>query len=59
MLLTEQMPDLRMYKKPEDKVQALYEYVYRLRNELNYVLSNLDKNNLSPELIKMLEGSKE
>lgn len=50
MLLTEQMPDLRQYKKSEEKVQALYEYMYRLQNELNHVLSNLDENNLSKDL---------
>lgn len=59
MLLADQMPDLNQFEKTAQKVQALYEYLYGLRGRLNHVLSNLDEENLSDELIGVIEELKE
>ena len=56
MLLSDQMPDLRRYERAGEKVDALGEYIYSLRQQLNYVLSNIEEENLSEELRTMLRG---
>lgn len=50
MLVNVQMPDLSQYRKAEDKVTALQEYVFNLTQQLNHVLSNIDEDNLSEGL---------
>lgn len=50
MLLSSQMPDLNRYQRPEQKIDALYQYVFTLQNQINHVLSNLDAENLGQEL---------
>lgn len=55
MLLSSQMPDLNRYQKPEQKIDALYQYVFTLQNQINHVLSNLDTENLGKELNTTLE----
>ena len=49
MLLNNQMPDLSRMRKPE-KIDALYQHIFRLTQQINHVLSNLDEENLSKEL---------
>lgn len=50
MLISSQMPDLNRYQRPEQKIDALYQYVFTLQNQINHVLSNLDTENLGQEL---------
>lgn len=50
MLINDQMPDLSRYQKPEQQIDALYQYVYNLRQQINHVLSNLDSENLGADL---------
>lgn len=50
MLINDQMPDLSRYAKPEQQINALYQYVYNLRQQINHVLSNLDGDNLGADL---------
>lgn len=50
MLINDQMPDLSRYAKPEQRIDALYQYVYNLRHQINHVLSNLDGENLGADL---------
>lgn len=50
MLINDQMPDLSRYAKPEQRIDALYQYVYNLRQQINHVLSNLDGENLGADL---------
>lgn len=56
MLISDQMPDLNRFQKPEAQIQALYQYIYTLKQQINYALSNLDKENLSKELQTTLES---
>lgn len=57
MLLSNQnMPDLQRFERAGDKVQALYEYVYMMHQEINHVLSNLDEGNLGKSLKQTLNG---
>lgn len=57
MLLSNQnMPDLKQYDRAGEKVQALYEYVYMMHQEINHVLSNLDEGNLGKSLKQTLSG---
>lgn len=57
MLLSNQnMPDLQRFERAGDKVQALYEYVYMMHQEINHVLSNLDEGNLGKSLKQTLSG---
>ena len=55
MLINDQMPDLSRYAKPEQQINALYQYVYNLRQQINHVLSNLDSDNLGAELKSTIE----
>lgn len=50
MLISNQMPDLSRYQKPEAQVQVLYQYIFTLTQQINHVLSNLGTDNLSEEL---------
>ena len=50
MLLNNQMPDLSRMRKPEEKIDALYQHIFCLTQQINHVLSNLDEENLSKEL---------
>lgn len=57
MLLSNQnMPDLQRFERAGDKVQALYEYVYMMHQEINHVLSNLDEKNLGKSLAQTIQG---
>lgn len=55
MLLNDRMPDLSRYARPEQKIDALYQYVFNLRNEINHVLSNLDEENLGTTIKNALK----
>ena len=44
------LPDLNKYEKSGDKVKALLEYIFTMRQEINHVLCNLDEGNLSKNL---------
>lgn len=50
MLLSDQMPDLSRYRKPEEQINALYQYIFNLKQQVNHVLSNLDESNLTKSL---------
>jgi len=50
MLISDQMPDLSRYQRPEQKIDALYQYVFMLKQQINHVLSNLDEQNLGTSL---------
>lgn len=50
MLVNVQMPDLNQYRRAEEKVNALQQYVFNLTQQLNHVLSNIDEDNLSKGL---------
>lgn len=50
MLIDNRMPDLSRIKDPQQQVNALYQYLFTLVQQMNYVLSNLDETNLSKEL---------
>lgn len=56
MLISSQMPDLKRYQRPEQQIDALYQYVFTLRNQINHVLSNLDAENLGQELSTTLSN---
>ena len=58
MFLSDQMPDLKQYEYTWQKVNALYEYLYGLKNKLNHLLSNIGEENLSQELTETLENIK-
>ena len=56
MLISDQMPDLSRYRRPEDQINALYQYIYSLKQQINHVLSNLDETNLTKELQSTLSS---
>lgn len=55
MLISDQMPDLSRYQRADDKINALYQYIFTLKQQINHVLSNLDTENLSMELQTTLQ----
>lgn len=58
MLVNVQMPDLNQYRRAEDKVVALQQYVFNLTQQLNHVLSNLDEENLGKDLLQRVSQTK-
>lgn len=50
MLIDNRMPDISRMKDPQQQVNALYQYVFTLVQQINHVLSNLDEENLSETL---------
>ena len=48
------LPKLSEYMDPED-ARALRSYLYQLQEQLQYVLSNLDTENMSEELRTRLQ----
>lgn len=50
MLISDQMPDLSRFARSEEKINALYQYIFTLKQQINHVLSNLDTDNLSKDL---------
>ena len=54
------LPDLNKHEKSGDKVKALLEYIFTMRQEINHVLCNLDEGNLSKNLRQSIaEGSQQ
>lgn len=59
MLLSNQnMPDLSRYRRSDEQVRALYEYVYSMHQEINHVLQNLDEGNFGKSFTETLNGIK-
>lgn len=56
MLISDQMPDLSRYQRAEDKINALYQYIFTLKQQINHVLNNLGTDNLSTELQSTLQN---
>lgn len=52
------MPDLSRLRKPEEKIDALYQHIFRLTQQINHVLSNLDEENLGKELLQKVNQTK-
>ena len=59
MLLSNQnMPDLSRYKRSDEQVRAIFEYVFSMYQEINFVLQNLDEENFGKKLKKTLDEIK-
>ena len=50
MLLDNRMPDISRIKDPQQQVNVLYQYLFTLVQQMNYVLGNIEETNLSKEL---------
>lgn len=55
MLISDQMPDLSRFQKPEQKIDALYQYIFSLKQQINHALSNIGEDNLNKELTSTLK----
>jgi hypothetical protein len=41
---------------PEKQIEDLYEYLIQLKEELEFILGNISKENLSSDLLKIIGG---
>lgn len=57
MLIDSRLPDISRLKE-QQQVQVLHQYLYTLVQQINYVLGNLDEQNLSKELQETISGLK-
>ena len=42
---------------PEKQIEDLYEYLIQLKEELEFILGNISKENLSSDLLKIIGGT--
>lgn len=56
MLLSDHMPDISRYRKTDEKIDALYNYLFTLKQQLNMVLENIEESNLSDGLMTRLKA---
>lgn len=42
---------------PEKQIEDLYEYLIQLKEELEFILGNISKENLSSDLLKTINGN--
>ena len=56
MLRAEDVPVLNESDSPAEQIRVLYEFMYRLHEQLRYILSNLSEENWNEAALKAMLG---
>ena len=54
ILRAEDIPVMREEDSPKEQIRQLLDYIYKLHEQLRYILSNLTEENFNKEALKVL-----